>query len=162
MAREGYYISLLFSFVVATIAVSSLDWFLLLLISLYLATVHHEDNYERPQREQREEYYSKPRYKRKEYYSRPRYERYERNHYELRRGSTGYYEVRHGNHDHEKRQYSTEAGAEDVIIRMRGQGKDPEGTLRAYYNPDYGMWFVGNSNWSECKTFNIQVTNASY
>ena len=50
-----------------------------------------------------------------------------------------------GNHDHMKRQYNSEEDAEEVIRRMRMQGKDDEGTLGAYYNHDYCKWFIGNS-----------------
>ena len=48
------------------------------------------------------------------------------------------------NHDHQKRQYRTQDEADRIIARMRSQGKDSMGTLRSYYNPDYGKWFVGN------------------
>lgn len=52
---------------------------------------------------------------------------------------------RGNNHDRDKRQYNTAEAADRVIFRMQRQGKDPRGTLRAYYNPDYGKWFIGNS-----------------
>jgi hypothetical protein len=51
---------------------------------------------------------------------------------------------RHNNHDDEKRQYCSRQEAEEVITRMRMKGLDEYGTLRAYYNSDYGKWFVGN------------------
>jgi hypothetical protein len=51
------------------------------------------------------------------------------------------------NHDHLKRQYASFSEAEEVVDRMRRQGADPDGTLRCYYNPHYGKWFVGNSRY---------------
>jgi hypothetical protein len=51
------------------------------------------------------------------------------------------------NHDHLKRQYASCSEAEEVVDRMRRQGADPDGTLRCYYNPHYGKWFVGNSRY---------------
>ena len=50
-------------------------------------------------------------------------------------------------HDHIKRQYRTRTEAEEVIREMRRRGKDNAGTLNAYYNSDYGRWFVGNSRY---------------
>jgi hypothetical protein len=61
-------------------------------------------------------------------------------------GSTRSYGSTSNNHDHQKRQYRTQDEADMIISRMRSQGKDTMGTLRSYYNPDYGKWFVGNSN----------------
>ena len=51
------------------------------------------------------------------------------------------------NHDHQKRQYRSRDEANEVIERMHGQGLDGNGTLRSYYNSDYGRWFVGNGGW---------------
>ena len=51
------------------------------------------------------------------------------------------------NHDHTKRQYDSKKDAEEVINRMRTQGADLDGRLKAYYNHDYGKWFVGNNCW---------------
>ena len=59
--------------------------------------------------------------------------------------SMGVRHRRSRNHDHEKQQYNSEEDAEEVIRRMRMQGKDDEGTLGAYYNHDYCKWFIGNS-----------------
>lgn len=61
------------------------------------------------------------------------------------RHSTRYYGS-HNNHDNRKRPYSSQEEAEEVIGRMRRQGLDNDGRLRAYYNYDYGKWFVGNSS----------------
>mmetsp|Transcript_30905 Transcript_30905/g.70661 ORF Transcript_30905/g.70661 Transcript_30905/m.70661 type:complete len:84 (+) Transcript_30905:216-467(+) len=52
------------------------------------------------------------------------------------------------NHDHQKRSYTSCDDAEDVIERMRNQGKDPNRTLRAYYNRHCERWFVGNGRYS--------------
>jgi hypothetical protein len=51
------------------------------------------------------------------------------------------------NHDDMKRPYSSQWEAEEVVERMRSQGCDENGTLQAYYNPEYGQWFVGNRRW---------------
>ena len=59
--------------------------------------------------------------------------------------STRYYGSRN-NHDNQKRPYSRWEDAEEVIRRMRRQGLDDAGTLRAYYNHDYGKWFIGNTS----------------
>ena len=51
------------------------------------------------------------------------------------------------NHDQQKRQYRTQDEADGMINRMQGQGLYGDGTLRSYYNSDYGRWFVGNGCW---------------
>eukprot|EP00956_Cyclotella_meneghiniana_P009618 scaffold13283_cov82-Cyclotella_meneghiniana.AAC.5 len=74
--------------------------------------------------------------------------RFEENQYQSRYSVRHQIPVRRGNrnnHDHQKRQYRSQCEAEEVILKMRMQGQDDEGTLRSYYNPDYDAWFVGNS-----------------
>ena len=61
------------------------------------------------------------------------------------RRSSSFNTTRNNNHDDQKIQYGTEEDANAVITDMRRQGKDEEGTLQSYYNPEYGKWFVGNS-----------------
>lgn len=64
-----------------------------------------------------------------------------------RQRNYSYLSSRRSNHDDQKRRYICQEDAEEVIRRMRRQGKDPNGTLRSYYNPDYGSWFVGNGTY---------------
>ena len=50
-------------------------------------------------------------------------------------------------HDHEKKPHDTQASALETIDKMKAANLPGSDRLNAYYNKNYGKWFVGKSSY---------------